>query len=915
MPVLPGADALLRRLSDAAHAVTGCTMTLTTTPTSAADGAFAVSASTPTDAARRHWLKTGVALAAGLGLGGCGGGDDGSSADAWSWPAGLDGGRDWLPATGTLRPTAVAGSGGAVSGADGLLTDGSCTLSVAESGPGHVLLDFGRVVGGLPVLEVVSYTGQPVIVQAFSESSAWAETGDATLVFSIASEPDRRTRWPVEATGVMRGRVLQGGQRWLRLSVEGSGSVTLRAVGCEAVTVAAPANPAATGWFRCSDALLQRIWTAGAYTSALNEMAAGSQPMPWLLEAGGADIGPSGLALHQGGSAWTTGEMRFTVTVRRGGIGWVVRGSKLTRLSFTLCAADDADHPDTLLIETGSIFIGGARTLQRVALPAPLAVGATVGVRTVVGASTVDVEIDGQAVASVAVAAIGFLPPGSMGFFNRSGCSALVRDLSVTAGDGSVLYTSTLGLAAADEVRRSFPVGTNPRALMTDGAKRERQVFSMDLVAAAPTLWCTSGAADHVAGTLRLLTDHVTTGGQIASSVDPAVSSPPLDGSTAPQMRWYSASYSTHAIMGLAEYWRQTGDLSLAAELWDRVTGELAWVATLVGSNGLVQTDTSNGLDWHPQFGGPLAGSVSLMNLVYVKALRDAAALATARGVAAQATAWTAQADAVQTALDAVLYNTRTGVYDISDSLRGSIAQDVNALAVLWGLIDAARVPTVLDALDSALDTTYGHRAFSVDSGWSTVISPMVSGFEVGALLRAGRGEAALALIRKGWRMMIEDSTHACGTVWESMTDAGVPSEASVSLAHGWSAAPTALLSRHVMGLRPTAAGWTRWLCKPVLADLQWAGGQLPTPLGAFGARWLRAPASGLAWVLQLEVPAGSQGVVAVPRALGLGAVRVNGRIATLRDADAADSDLDTSAWRYLDVTASGSVRIELATA
>ena len=56
--------------------------------------------------------------------------------------------------------------------------------------------------------------------------------------------------------------------------------------------------------------------------------------------------------------------------------------------------------------------------------------------------------------------------------------------------------------------------------------------------------------------------------------------------------------------------------------------------------------------------------------------------------------------------------------------------------------------------------------------------------------------------------MMLEDSTHACGTTWESMRDAGVASGPDISLAHGCSAGPTAALSRHVLRARPLTAGW-----------------------------------------------------------------------------------------------------------
>jgi len=329
-----------------------------------------------------------------------------------------------------------------------------------------------------------------------------------------------------------------------------------------------------------------------------------------------------------------------------------------------------------------------------------------------------------------------------------------------------------------------------------------------------------------------------------------------------------------------------------------------------VGSQGLVVTDSGNGLDWHPQFGGPVVGAAGLTNLIVVKALLDAAELAEAQGL--DATAWRTQAAAVQAAMDGTLLDSSTGLYEVSDSRRGLVAQDVNALAVLWGRVADARAAQMLDALEAALAMSSGHRAFAGDSAWEGVISPMISGFEVAALFRAGRGTAALALIRAGWRMMIEHATHACGTTWESMTDQGVPAGADISLAHAWSSGPTASLSRHVLGLRPLQPGWTRWLCKPVLGDLRWAAGQVPTPQGALGVRWLRSPDSSLALALTLQVPEGTRGVVALPLSLGRGTVRVDGTTVATQDGLAEDVDLDRAEHRWLSLTTAGSHRIEV---
>lgn len=52
------------------------------------------------------------------------------------------------------------------------------------------------------------------------------------------------------------------------------------------------------------------------------------------------------------------------------------------------------------------------------------------------------------------------------------------------------------------------------------------------------------------------------------------------------------------------------------------------------------------------------------------------------------------------------------------------------------------------------------------------------------------------------------------------------------SLCHGWAGGPTAWLTRHVLGVLPTAPGCRRVTISPNLGRLEWVKGSFPTPLG-----------------------------------------------------------------------------------
>jgi alpha-L-rhamnosidase len=69
-------------------------------------------------------------------------------------------------------------------------------------------------------------------------------------------------------------------------------------------------------------------------------------------------------------------------------------------------------------------------------------------------------------------------------------------------------------------------------------------------------------------------------------------------------------------------------------------------------------------------------------------------------------------------------------------------------------------------------------------------------------------------------------------------------------------------LSGYVLGIRPVAAGWARWVVEPQTGDLHWAQGQAPTPAGAVLSRWQRGPGS---FALTAGGPRSTLGEVSVP--------------------------------------------------
>lgn len=322
------------------------------------------------------------------------------------------------------------------------------------------------------------------------------------------------------------------------------------------------------------------------------------------------------------------------------------------------------------------------------------------------------------------------------------------------------------------------------------------------------------------------------------------------------------------------DYYLYTGDLTFVRQQWPVVQKELAYLGTNTNAQHLIVTTTLiDGLNWHLDF--PPPGTVTQVDIHYYAALREAARLADALGQANVAAEYNTEAAVVKDAINATLFDATTGLYDITDSLRGPAAQDANAFAVLFGVAPADKQASILQNLKAALYTANGPLAFAPASGFTIIISPFASSFEAWARFEAGDAVGALSLIRTEWGHMQKGQPFYSGGTWERMTPDAVPDSAATSLAHGWASGPTSALSKYVLGVRPVQPGYKQWLIEPQPGDLSWAEGTVPTPYGPIKVEWEK---HGNGFVLEVTVPNGTRGTIGVPTRGGGPSLTDNGR-------------------------------------
>ena len=781
-----------------------------------------------------------------------------------------------------LRPVKLVSTSGNVQNAEALVEDheGYATLTMTAGGAAPmVILDYGRDVGGIPVFEVSAVSGTPKLQAFYSESQQYLlPAGDGNSPAGVSFVGDcgagdlaRADTYPVNGPGLIVNRLIQGGERFQAITLTASGSVTLRRAGIRP-TFFLPPSMSDRGYFVCSDPALNEIWGLGAYSLLLNQVPVRSLSTTWTATPEGVVIPGKQYCVYQAGANWTDYTATADAQVLFNEAALMVRGSPTNGIRITLAADNDAlGQRDTLraYLQSDITLLGTAN------LPFDLKPGSWHHIEAVVAGNQVAASVDGYPLLSFNIAGLGGffgVTSGSVGFANDQGAEGRFRKLTVTSSNGVVLYTSPL---TDPSVLNDFTANTNPLPTIMDGPKRDRYVWSGDISVSGPTVYYSNGASEYVKGSLELDGSYQLPNGRLFGALPPQL----VPGLTAAENTFqtgiyqWGLPYSIYFVTNLYTYYLYTGDLGFVRQEWPVVQNELAYLLSNTNAQHLIVTTGFDGLNWHLDF--PPPGTVTQVDIHYYAALSEAAQMADALGQSNVAAGYNAEAALVKDAINATLFDSTTGLYDISDSLRGPAAQDVNAFAILFGVAPTDQWNSILQKLKAALYTANGPLAFDPSSGFTVIISPFSSSFEVWARFEAGDAAGAVSLIRTEWGHMQKGQPFYSGGTWERMTPDAVPDSIATSLAHGWGSGPTSALSKYVLGVRPVSPGYKTWLVEPQPGDLTWAKGRVPTPYGPIEVRWEK---EGNEFILRVEVPEGTSGTVGVPVSESPGMLLVNGR-------------------------------------
>jgi hypothetical protein len=397
------------------------------------------------------------------------------------------------------------------------------------------------------------------------------------------------------------------------------------------------------------------------------------------------------------------------------------------------------------------------------------------------------------------------------------------------------------------------------RPVVFDGAKRDRAIWSGDLMVTDPValLSIGSNSVPSIKGAIDSVMNLQAASGRLTSAVG-------FRGCGAFD---FATTYSAYSAIIAIQYYRYTGDTAYVRSLLPRLEAATAFHATRVDANGLVATNDPD--YWQTT----QSGEATEYSLAYYELLQNMIGLEGKIGTAAKLTQYTNQAAALRTAINARLFSSSAGLYVHTNTRTSVFPLDANMNAVRLGVAPPDRVAGILGFFRNAWQphgSQISQPSPSMADPSGHTIEPLNNTWEVMARFASEDTAGAIELLRRLWGVQVDPSSgFYTGTFWEFVNSQGLPSRGFDSLAHAWGAGPTQILLESVLGVTPVDARYAVWRVMPHPDSLAWAEGQVPVGSGSLAVRWARDAAS--QFHLQVVSPAGTSGEVWVPLLSGGG--------------------------------------------
>jgi hypothetical protein len=325
---------------------------------------------------------------------------------------------------------------------------------------------------------------------------------------------------------------------------------------------------------------------------------------------------------------------------------------------------------------------------------------------------------------------------------------------------------------------------------------------------------------------------------------------------TAPGTVFHLPDQNMAAVNALGHYYLYTGDTALVSELYPRVATYLKqYVASTRNADGMLilQPNVWNWIDWGTNLDIQTGSANTVVNGLFVRLLETGKLLAQASGNTGDISLYQGFENAVTSHFNPYFWSPSANAY-VFGLLNGAQSSTIddrsNAWAVLAGAPDPARLPGVLNVLDTKLNA-----------------APYQERYIEEAMFQMGSDSDAITRMLNYYQMDIDSWSQ---TMWER---SGGGDESNN---HAWAAGATYLLGAFVAGVRPTAPGWASYVVAPQLGTLTSVSATVPSVRGSISVSHTLSATS---YTLALTSPVGTNAVVSIPKKHAWTTVTANGAI------------------------------------
>lgn len=782
------------------------------------------------------------------------------------------------PLTDRAKPSAVVwAEEGVHAPAEVFGADGKCARLIRAEGDSSApafALDFGKSsTEGWSVIRVKSAKGSPVLRLAyanypdrdtlrehgdFNEEDRSRYMGRDVELPVLPANVNRHELYRIPGAGVYVAPMLMPQFRYMRVQLDTPGEVEIDSI--EVVGRDVCDTSVLDGYFASSDPDVDRLWQIGVWTAQLATI-----KTTWALNAVEGRVQPrkltKGSDVHLSAAPDSMpSEGSFSVKVQCG-----VNPVMSARAGVALLAADADNALLCALSENGTVnWVRRNRGIDNVLaesrFSAPLSDGRDHlleiawsrrqnGIRFVLA-------LDGRKADEFDYF---HRPHGNrLGFWSPKGWWASFDDLVVRNAEGDVVFSDGF-----DDLSLSKWEFERPDPFVSDGAKRDRLVWSGDLYWAGRNFYYAFGDCSLMRKTIGLLARNQTPEGYV-HACPYAEQPPPKDGDYGP---FESDEFAAWFIPVLHDYWRHTGDDGAMREFYPNVRRLLGYLERFIGKDGLFQQRFKTSK--HAFAPCLQMGDVrhrSYMDILVWMCLRGGAEMAHAMGERADADKWDALAIRVREAAQRAYWDDRRGVF--RDAVEDYLPE--------WEGEPFSNVGTMVKKPGSPEGTVAMEpNALAVESGFATVdqarrICPQL------AAQSWVRKFILLSAIAKGRTGFGEDAWQTLSTnrwgVFSSPEWDGpwVTAEGMDPFRYGSTdqshpdTAPAGFISSCFLGIVPLAPGFESFSFSPnPPCGMTFAEGRVPTKFGPIDARWERTAGGGYAF--ELTVPAGTRAEVVPP--------------------------------------------------